>query len=166
MTRVAHLLTASRRVELDGLLVTDPEIGMTRLRRLSTGPTEASAAAVRTEVHKLEFLRSLDAHTVDLSTLPAERRRHLAAVGRRSSVPSLTRRDPQRRYPIVLTLLAQSATDVLDEVVALFDQAVSARESRARHKLTDQLAERARTGEDKLALAEDPPGAGRPCDPR
>jgi hypothetical protein len=121
----------------------------------ATGQTEASAAAVKTEVRKLEFLRGLDAHSVDLSTLPAERRRHLAAVGRRSSVPALTRRDPQRRYPIVLNLLAQSATDVLDEVVALFDQAVSARESRARHKLTDQLAERARRGEDKLALAEE-----------
>lgn len=44
---------------------------------------------------------------------------------------------------------------MLDEVVALFDQALSARESRARHKLTDQLAERAKRGEDKLALAEE-----------
>ncbi|WP_296370991.1 Tn3 family transposase [Pseudonocardia sp.] len=153
--RVAHLLTPTRPGELDGLSVVDPEIGMTRLRWLSTGPTEASAAAVKTEVRKLEFLRGLDAHTVDLSSLPAERRRHLAAVGRCSSVPALTRRDPPRRYPIVLTLLVQSATDVLDEVVALFDQAVSARESRARRKLTDQLAERARRGEDKLALAEE-----------
>ena len=70
-------------------------------------------------------------------------------------MPSLTRRDPHRRCPIVLTLLAQSAVDVLDEVVQLFDQAVSARESRARHKLADQLAERAKQGEDKLALAEE-----------
>ncbi len=153
--RVAHLLTGTRRAELDKLLVVDPELGMTRLRWLSTGPTEASAAAVKTEVRKLEFLRGLDAHTLDLSSLPAERRRHLAAVGRRSSIPSLTRRETHRRYPIVLTLLAQSAVDVLDEVVQLFDQAVSARESRARHKLADQLAERAKRGEDKLALAEE-----------
>jgi len=153
--RIAHLLTGPRRAELDRLLVVDPGIGMTRLRWLGTGPTEASASAVKTEVRKLTFLRGLDAHTLDLTTLPAERRRHLAAVGRRSSVPALTRRDPHRRYPIVLTLLAQSAVDVLDEVVQLFDQAVSARESRARHKLADQLAERAKRGEDKLALAEE-----------
>jgi hypothetical protein len=153
--RIAYLLTATRRVELDGLLVVDSEIGMTRLRWLGTGPTEASAAAVKTEVRKLEFLRGLHAHTLDLSNLPAERRRHLAAVGRRSSMSALSRRDPHRRYPIVLTLLAQSAVDVLDEVVQLFDQAVSARESRARHKLADQLAERAKRGEDKLALAEE-----------
>ncbi|MGW4124436.1 hypothetical protein [Nocardia sp. NPDC004711] len=37
------------------------------------------------------------------------------------------RRDPQRRHPILLTVLAQSAADVLDEVVALFDQAISAK---------------------------------------
>lgn len=121
---MAHLLTPARRHELDQLLMVDPELGMSRLRWLSTGPTEASAAAVKTEVGKLEFLRGLDAHTLDLSRLPAERRRHLAAVGRRSSIPSLTRREPHRRYPIVLTLLAQSAIDVLDEVVQLFDQAV------------------------------------------
>ena len=153
--RVAHLLTAARRAELDGLLVVDPGIGMTRLRWLGAGPTDASATAVKTEVGKLVFLRGLGAHTLDLSGLPAERRRHLAAWGRRSSVPALTRRDPHRRYPIVLTLLAQSAVDVLDEVVQLFDQAVSARESRARHRLADQLAERAKHGEDKLALAEE-----------
>lgn len=75
-------------------------------------------------------------------------------MGRRSSTAKLTRRDPHRRYPIVLTLLAQSAVDVLDEVVQLFDQAVSARESRARHKLADRLAERAKRSEEKLALAE------------
>jgi Domain of unknown function (DUF4158) len=145
--RLAHLLTDARRAELDGLLVTDTELGMARLRWLNTGPPEASAAAAKTEVRKL-FLRGLDAHTLHLSTLPAERRRFLAAVGRRSSMAKLTRREPHRRYPIVLTVLAQSAVDVLDEVVQLFDQA-SARESRAKHKLADRLAERAKRSEDK-----------------
>jgi len=153
--RVTHLLTERRCAELDALLVTAAEIGMSRLRWLGVGPTEPSAAAVKDEVRKLKFLRSLDAHTLDLSTLPAERRRFLASVGRRSSVPKLTRREPQLRYPIVLTVLAQSAVDVLDEVIQLFDQAVSSRESRVRHRLADQLAERAKRSEDKLALAEE-----------
>jgi hypothetical protein len=34
--------------------------------------------------------------------------------------------DPQRRYRILLAVLAQSATDVLDEVMQLFDQAITA----------------------------------------
>lgn len=67
--------------------------------------------------------------------LPAERRRFLAAVGRRSTAQALQRREPERRYPILLTLVAQSATEVLDEVVQLFDQAVSPREGKAAHKM-------------------------------
>jgi hypothetical protein len=89
---------------------------------------------------------------MDLSMLPTERRRFLAAVGRRSSNQALERREPQRRYPILLALLAQSATDVLDEAIQLFDQAISARETRARRKTDQQLVERAKVGEDRQAL--------------
>jgi hypothetical protein len=85
--------TDARCSELDGLLVTDAEIGMARLRWLNTGPVEASAAAVKTEVAKLLFLRGLDSRTLDLSVLPAERRRFLASVGRRSPAAKLARRD-------------------------------------------------------------------------
>ncbi len=153
--RLAHEFTEQRCTTLDGLLVTDPEIRTTRLRWLSTGPVETSPAAVKAEVAKLEFLRSTDADSLDLSVLPAERRRFLATVGRRLTAQALERRDPQRRYPILLTLPAQSATDVLDEVVQLFDQAVSARESKAERKMRDALAERGKAGEDRQALLDD-----------
>lgn len=72
-------------------------------------------------MEKLGFLRGLGADTLDMSVLPAERRRFLATMGR------LTGQALERRYPILLTVLAQSGTDVLDEVVALFDQAISAK---------------------------------------
>ena len=153
--RLAHEFTDARCSALDGLLVTAPEIGTTRLRWLSTGPVEASPAAVKAEVAKLEFLRGLGADTLDLSVLPAERRRFLATVGRRLTAQALERRDPQRRYPILLTLLAQSATDVLDEVVQLFDQAISARESKAERTMRDALAERGKAGEDRQALLDE-----------
>lgn len=48
--RLAHELTAARCAELDGLLLTDASLGVSRLRWLSTGPVEASAAAVWAEV--------------------------------------------------------------------------------------------------------------------
>ena len=47
---------------------------------------------------------------------------------------------------ILLALAAQSAVDQLDEVIALFDQAVSARESRARTRTDEELVERAKKG--------------------
>jgi hypothetical protein len=119
-----------------------------RLAWLVKPAVEATAPAVKTSIEKLEFLRAMDAHLLDLSMLPAERRRFLATVGRRSTVQALERREERRyRYPILLALVTQSAVDQLDEVVSLFDQAVSARESRAKPKTDEALAERAKTGE-------------------
>jgi Domain of unknown function (DUF4158) len=134
--RVAHLLDDARRAELDELLVVDPLLGRTRLAWLGIGPTQATPGAVKDELDKLAYLRRLDAHTLDLSALPAERRRFLAGVGRRLTAQALQRREGVRRYPILLTLLAQSAVDVLDGALLLFDQALSGRESAAKAKLT------------------------------
>lgn len=153
--RLAHEFTEQRRAELDALLTVDASLGMSRLRWLSTGPVEASASAVKAEVEKLGFLRRLGADGLDMSVLPAERRRFLATMGRRLTPQALERRDPQRRYPILLTVLAQSATDVLDEVVQLFDQAVSAKFSAAEKRMRDELAERGKTGEHRQALLDE-----------
>ena len=57
--------------------MTDPVLGRTRLAWLGTGPVAATPAAVKAELEKLTYLRQLDAHTLDLSMLPAERRRFL-----------------------------------------------------------------------------------------
>jgi TnpA family transposase len=153
--RLAHEFTPQRCAELDALLATDVSIGMSWLRWLSTGPVEASAKAVKTEVDKLGFLRGLGADTLDMSVLPAERRRFLATMGRRLTPQALERRDPQRRYPILLTVLAQSATDVLDEVVQLFDQAISAKFSTAERRMQEELAERGKAGENRQALLDE-----------
>jgi hypothetical protein len=106
---------------------------------------------VKTAIEKLDFLRGMDAHLMDLSMLPAERRRFLATVGRRSTVQALERRE-ERRFPVLLALMAQSAVDQLDEVIALFDQAVSARESRAKSKTDEALIARAKAGETRQQI--------------
>jgi len=154
--RVEHLLDdPKRRAELDGLLVVDPMLGRTRLAWLGIGPTQATPAAVKSELEKLAYLRTLDAHTLDLSALPAQRRRFLAGVGRRLTAQALSRREAQRRYPILLTLVAQSAIDVLDESLLLFDQALSGRESIAKVKMNEALAQRGKVGEDRQALLDE-----------
>ena len=147
-----HLLTGQVREDLDRLLRVDAGLGMTRLAWLTTPAVDATAAALKTSIEKLAYLRGMDAHRLDLSMVPAERRRFLATVGRRSTNQALERRDPDRRYPIMLALVAQSAADQLDEVVALFDRAVSARESRAKSRTEEELAERARRGETRHLL--------------
>lgn len=118
------------------------------------GSARNAAGALTSEkdaISKLRYLRGMDAHHLDLSMLPRERRRFLATLGRRSTVQGLQRRG-ERRYPILLALVAQSAVDQLDEVVALFDQAVSARESHAKAKTDAALAERAKKGEARQLL--------------
>jgi Domain of unknown function (DUF4158) len=99
--RVAPLLTLQRRADLDSLLAVDPVLGRTRLAWLGTGPTSASPAAVKDELEKLAFLRGMDAHTLDLSALPAERRRFLAGVGAAAhgAAPRPARGRPQVPHP-------------------------------------------------------------------
>lgn len=82
--RVEPLLDARKglRAELDGLLAVDPELGSTRLHWLTACPTRATPAAVKAELAKLAFLRGLDAHELDLSGLPAERRDRRPIVAR------------------------------------------------------------------------------------
>ena len=78
-----------------------------------------------------------------------------STLGRRSTAQALSRREEQRRYPILLTLVAQSAVDVLDESLLLFDQALSGREAAAKTKLAEAWPQRGRTGEDRQALLDD-----------
>ncbi|MFI7154427.1 hypothetical protein ACIBO2_56755 [Nonomuraea sp. NPDC050022] len=116
---------------------------MTRLEWLVSPARDASATSVKTTIDKLTWLRAIDAHQMDVSVLPNERRRVLAQVARRSTNQGLERRK-ERKFPILLAFVAQAAVDQLDEVVALFDQAVSARESRAKSKTDEALVERAK----------------------
>ena len=153
--RLGPVLVPRLCAELDGMLAVDPVLGRARLSWLGTGPVSSTPAAVKGELEKLAFLRGIDADTLDLSVLPAERRRFLAGLGRRLTAQALARREPARRYPILLALIAQSAVDVLDEVLLLFDLALSGRESAARERLTEVLAQRARGGEDRQALLDD-----------
>ena len=153
-TRVAPLLTPRRQAELDEMLAVDPVLGRTRLSWLGTGPVAATPAAVKGELEKLAYLRGLDADRWTCRYAGGA-----AAVPGRGGPPADAAApgaaEPARRYPILLTLITQSAVDVLDESLLLFDQALSGRESAARARLTEVLAERARGGEHRQALLDD-----------
>jgi hypothetical protein len=152
---VGHLVTPVREPELDAVLVVDPLLGRTPLSWLGQGATNPSPGGVKTELEKLAYLRRLDAHELDLSMLPDQRRRWLARIADRSTAQQLARRDPVVRHPILLAWLSQTAVDVLDEVLLMFDLAVSARESHAKEKTKARLAERAKTGEVRQRLLDE-----------
>ena len=90
---------------------------MTRLAWLRRGATAATPEVLKAELAKLEFLRGHGADRLDLSALPAGRRRMLAETGRRSTNRALQRADVDRRYPILLATLAETYVEVLDELL-------------------------------------------------
>src|SRR3954447_9201865 len=120
--RLAPLLVPPRPLELDGLLDVDPDLGITRLAWLRRGATAATPEMVKAERDKLEFLRHHGADSLDLSVLPAGRRRMLAETGRRSTNQALQRADADRRHPVLLATLVETYVEVLDELVQLLDR--------------------------------------------
>jgi len=74
---------------LDGLLDVDLDLGITRLAWLRRGATTATPEVLKTELDKLNFLRQHGADRLDLTRLPAGRRRMLAEIGRRSTNQAL-----------------------------------------------------------------------------
>jgi hypothetical protein len=149
------LLTGRRITDLDGILEVEPEMVITRITWLHRGSTTASPMAIKGEVDKALFLRGLDVHTLDLSTVPESRRRQLAGMGRRLRNQALKDRSPISKYPILLTTVAECHVEVLDEIVQMFDQALSGIENRAKTKVKEKLAQRGKENGDKLDLLEE-----------
>ncbi len=81
------------------------------------GATAATPEVLKAELDKLKRLRRHGADTLDLSRLPAGRRRPLAEIGRRSSNQALQRADANRRHPVLLATLAEIYVEGLDELV-------------------------------------------------
>ena len=153
--RLAALLAPPRSSSLDGLLDVDDELGMTRLAWLRRGATAATPEVLKAELAKLEFLRAHGADRLDLSILPAGRRRMLAETGRRSTNQALQRADVDRRHPILLATLAETYVEVLDELAQLLDQALAGADSRAKYELSQRIVERARGEIDRGRLLDE-----------
>jgi TnpA family transposase len=153
--RLAPLLTPERCAQLDALLVTDAELGVAPLVWLGDGATTASPESVKAELTKLAYLRNLGADRLDLSVIPPERCRQLAAFARRSTPGALRQMTGQRRYPVLLAALAAGHTEIVDEVVRLFDQALAGTDSRARFKVAQRQAERVAADAERLVLLDD-----------
>jgi len=140
---------------LDALVATDPVRGVAPLVWLGDGATTASPDQVKAEVAKLAYLRDLGADRLDLTAVPPERLRHLAALARRSTPRALRQMAPERRHTILVAALAAGHTEIVDEVVQLFDQALSATDTRARNRVAERRLEAADADVDRLALLDE-----------
>ena len=153
-TRLSTMLTDRRTCELDRLVEVDPGLGITRLVWLRRGATTATPEVMKAELEKLAYVRGLDADRLELA-VPPGRRRFLAQVGRRSTPQALARAAVERRHPVLLATLAETAVEVLDELVTLFDHGLAGADSRARHRLAERAVARVAAAEDRLVLLDD-----------
>lgn len=148
-------LTLSLREQLDEMVVTDPDLGVAPVVWLNQGASSATAATIRTEVAKLTYLRSLGTGSIDLGAVPPERRRQLAGIGRRSTPASLRRMAAEQRYPILLATITAAHSEVTDEIVELFSQALAGVDRRARHSLAELRGDLAQVDIARLELLDD-----------
>ncbi|MCP4303451.1 MAG: Tn3 family transposase [bacterium] len=123
---LASQLDHDARNTLDRLLaVTDGETKcvLTVLRR---SPTGRVAAQIGCLVDRLEVLRSVGGDRFDMSGLNPNRVRFLAGLGRRMSPSAIARLAPERRYQILVATVVDATTRTIDQILDLFDTAVTA----------------------------------------
>ncbi len=148
-------LTSTRCDQLDALVATDSDLGVAPLVWLNDGATSASAEWVKLEVAKLAYLEGLGAHRLDLSAIPPERLRQLATLARRSTPRALRQMAPERRHPILLAALAAAHTEIVDEIVRLFDMVLANTDGNARDQVAERQAEAVRSDVGRLGLLDD-----------
>lgn len=152
--RVEPLLSAERRAAFDKLLEPEAAIHRTRLTWLRTGAVASTPTAILTELEKLAFLRGLGVDTWDLSQLNPNRRKFLAQVTRRSTNQALQRMSDERRYPAILSFLAESVPQITDGVVDLFDRALVGFNARARRERDEATLATSKATNEKVVFFE------------
>jgi len=141
--------------ELDGLLHAPEPNRPTPLAWLRQSATTNTPKTILAGLNKLEKLQKWQVGNWNLSALNPNRRKQLAQIGFRSTAQALSRMNKTRRYPILLALLSQLHTEVLDELVEIFDRLLQKISSRTDRKLKELGLEIARLAGDKIKLLQE-----------
>jgi hypothetical protein len=145
--RLQPLLTPDCMAVLDRLLVPEQEAGKTPLYPLRQHATSNTPPALLDALDKLTLLHSWAVDQWDMTALNPNRQKFLARLGRKYTVQALRRMGPERRYPILLSLLKQTLIDLTDESIDIFDVCLASRHKKAREALKDYQYEIAETTE-------------------
>jgi hypothetical protein len=112
LRRLQPLLTPERIALLDQLLIPEQDKGRTQLYRLRQHAVSNTPAALLDALEKFTLLQQWGVDQWDMSVLNPNRQKFLARLGRKYTVQALRRMGPERRYPIVLSLLKQTLRDL------------------------------------------------------
>ena len=141
--------------ELDELLQAEQPNRPTPVAALRQSATSNSPKTILAGLNKLAKLQKWQVGSWNLSSVNPNRRKQLAQIGFRSTAQALSRMNKTRRYPILLTFLAQLSEEVLDELVEIFDRLLAAMTNRADRKLVEIRQEIALLAGDKIKLLQE-----------
>ena len=153
--RCRPFLNEATTAALDALVKSDAEQDVAPLVWISTGATSAVPDAIKLEATKLTFLNSIVLDRALVEVIPAERRRHLAQLARRSTPAAIRRMSETRRYPMLVSWLATAHALVIDELIQQFDLALAATDHRVRHLIDRQRADLAAADVARLGLLDE-----------
>jgi TnpA family transposase len=153
--RLAGWLTPDRRQNLGWLIEPDTKRGVAPFVWLGTQATTESPKAINNELDKLDLLVDLGATAPTIGVIPAERRRQLAAIARRSSPKAMRQMPVERRHLLLVSSVAELHAVITDEVVALFDRALNKIDNTARHGVDDHNKAVAAADVERLRLLDE-----------
>ena len=154
--RIAGRLTPPFRQAIDDLLQVPEGEQRSRLFRLQEYPPRANVAEITLHIEHYHFLRGLGVGQIDWTGISPDGVRHLAQLAGRYDAHALKRFAPAKRHALVACLLAEAQKTVLDHVIAMHDQLVTALCRRSRNAFEAQHREfrrRAKRGLDTLLAA-------------
>ena len=152
--RIAAGLPAGWAERVDALLAVAPGEHRSALGRLKEPLGAAKAPAIAAALDRLGFLEERLGPEDDLGAAVSPRlARHLAGLGRRYDAQALRRFAPAKRHALVAAFLIETRRALLDQVVEMHDQYVTALARTARHAFEAKqrlLRRRARESADVL----------------
>jgi hypothetical protein len=156
--RIAEHLPLVLCEDLEALLKVAPGDYRSALLPLKEYPPEASAPAILAYVARYRQVHDLVADRIDLGMINPEVVRHLALLAKRYDVHALKRFAPAKRHAMLACFLVETERSLLDHLVDMHDQYLTAMWRRARHAFEErqrQLRRRAKEGLETVLLAID-----------
>lgn len=119
---------------------------------LRQSETANSPSTILSGLRKLNILQQLRVDQWDLSIINPNRRKQLAQIGFRYTAQALARMNKQRKYPILIAFLFELYSEILDELVEIYDRLLISISDRANRKLTEMKQEIASLVNDKIRI--------------
>lgn len=129
---LAQIPTTEQRHLLESLLIIPEGERQTPLDRLRRAPTRVTAPALVAALHRIDAVRLLGVHELDLSFLPPGRVKALARYVQAARIQTLNRMSEDRRQASLLAFASAFEATAHDDALDLFDLLLRTTFSRAR----------------------------------